>query len=238
MLQQLRTNSKYILWIVVVGIVVWFGSQGFTALAKQLRGETRGPERGMIGRVDDTPIRYQDFSDAYRQRAAQYAERTGGAEITDSTAEALREETWNALLADILINNELERLGIDVSNQQVFDLLWNNPPEYVYRSPSFQTEDGRFDFDAYHREIQLHPERWESVAQMYRESLRRQMLVPARLMVPYTPTPGRSPPAHAPHPVGQMAPRDIAQCRQRRYWKTGASVHRQNQTPSHRSQTR
>jgi len=176
MLQQLRENSKYILWIVVVGIVVWFGSQGFTALVRQLRGETRGPERGMIGRVDDTTIRYQDFADAYRQRAAQYAERTGGAEITDSTAEALREETWNSLLADVLINNELDRLGIDVSNQQVFDLLWNNPPEYVYRSPSFQTEEGGFDFDAYHREIRLHPERWEGIAQMYRESLRRQML--------------------------------------------------------------
>ncbi len=176
MLQQLRENSKYILWIVVVGIVVWFGSQGFTALVRQLRGETRGPERGMIGRVDDTQIRYQDFADAYRQRVAQYAERTGGAEITDSTAEALREETWNSLLADVLINNQLERLGIDVSNQQVFDVLWNNPPEYVYRSPSFQTEDGQFDFDAYHREIQLHPERWEGIAQMYRESLRRQML--------------------------------------------------------------
>ena len=176
MLQQLRENSKYILWIVVVGIVVWFGSQGFTALVRQLRGETRGPERGMIGRVDNTQIRYQDFADAYRQRIQAYAERTGGAEITDSTAEALREETWNSLLAEVLITNELDRLQIDVSNQQVFDLLWNNPPEYVYRSPSFQTEDGRFDFDAYHREIQLHPERWEGIAQMYRESLRRQML--------------------------------------------------------------
>ncbi len=176
MLQALRQNSKYILWVVVVGIVLWFGSQGFTALFKQMRGETRGPERGMIGRVDDTQIRYQDFADAYRQRAAQYAERTGGTEITDSTAEALREETWNSLLADVLINNELDRLGIDVTNQQVFDLLWNNPPEYVYRSPAFQTEDGRFDFDEYHREIQLHPDRWEGIAQMYRESLRRQML--------------------------------------------------------------
>lgn len=176
MLQALREKSKYVLWVVVVGVVVWFGSQGFTALVRQLRGETRAPERGMIARVDDTQIRYQDFADAYRQRVAAYAERTGGAEITEATAEALREETWNSLLADVLINNELERLQIDVSNQQVFDVLWNNPPEYVYRSPAFQTEDGRFDFDAYHREIQLHPERWEGVAQMYRESLRRQML--------------------------------------------------------------
>ncbi|MCD4690000.1 peptidylprolyl isomerase [bacterium] len=176
MLQALREKSKYILWVVVVGIVLWFGSQGFTALARQLRGERAGPERGSIGRIDGESIRYQDFAEAYRQRINAYAERTGGAEISDATADAIREETWNSILADVLITNELDRLRIDVSNEQVFDILWNNPPDYVYRAPAFQTEDGRFDFDAYHREIQLKPERWEGIAQMYRESLRRQML--------------------------------------------------------------
>ncbi len=175
MLQTLREKSKYILWIVVVGIVVWFGSQGFTALVRQIRGGQQAPERGVIARVDDSTIMYADFSRVYRQRLNEYAERTG-AELTDATAEAIREETWNSMLADVLIENEINRLAINIPNEQVANMLWNNPPEYIYRSPAFQTEDGRFDFDAYHRSIQLNPEQWEQYAQMYRRSMRRQTL--------------------------------------------------------------
>lgn len=171
MLAALRSNTKVILWIVVVGFIGFI----FAGWGRGLQRANVGPERGVIGKVDGVPINYRDFAERIRARLAAYAQQTG-TEITEDQREAVREETWYSMVSDILIAEEIERLGIDVSNQLVFDLLWNNPPQEIYTSPAFQTPEGQFDFDLYHREIRMHPDRWENIAQMYRETVKRQLL--------------------------------------------------------------
>lgn len=171
MLGALRSNTKIILWIVVVGFIGFI----FAGWGRGLQRSRPGPERGLLGRVNGVVIEYRDFSDAMRERLIQYAEQSGG-EVSDAAREAIREETWNGLVAEILVDSEIRRLGIDVSNELVFEMLWNNPPQMIYQSEAFQDENGNFSFDLYHREIQLHPERWEGIAEMYRSSLKRSLL--------------------------------------------------------------
>jgi len=171
MLAALRTNTKVILWIVVVGFIGFI----FAGWGRGLQTSRSAPERGVIGRVNGVTITYSDFNESYSERLRSYAEQAG-TDISDATRVALRDETWGALVAEILVSQEIERLNIDIPDDTVFDLLWNNPPQQVYSAPSFQDESGNFSFDIYHREIQLHPERWEGIAQMYRTSLQRQML--------------------------------------------------------------
>jgi len=172
MLGALRSNTKVILWIVVVGFIGFI----FAGWGRGLqRSTSSGPERGLLGRVNGVAIEYRDFSDAMRERLIQYAEQSGG-EVSEAAREAIREEIWNGLVAEILVDSEINRLGIGVSNELVFEMLWNNPPQMVTQSQAFQDESGNFSFDLYHREIQLHPERWEGIAEMYRSSLKRSLL--------------------------------------------------------------
>ncbi len=171
MLAALRKNTKAFLWVVVVAFVGFI----FAAWGRGLQRSQRGPERGLIGRVEGTPIEYREFNEAYRQNLQTYAQRTG-TEVDEQTAQAIRSETWNQLVNEVLIQQEIERLGINVPDQYVFDTLWNQPPQFIYESPAFQDEEGNFSFDLYHREIQLNPERWEGIAEMYRNTLKQQIL--------------------------------------------------------------
>jgi len=173
MLDILRTKTKVFLWIVAVAFIVSIGAG--TIFGRRRGGSGQSPQQGLIGVVNGTPIQYRDFSDVYRQRITDYAAQTG-AEVSDATRDALREETWNAMVTDILVQSEIRRLGIDVPDDVVFDILWNNPPQSVYQAPAFQDANGQFSFDAYHREIQMHPERWDDVAEYYRGQLQRQIL--------------------------------------------------------------
>ncbi len=171
MLAALRSNTKIVLWIVVVAFVGFI----FASWGRGISRSRAAPERGTLGRVDGVEITYRAFTETVRGRLTEYAQRTNTA-ISEATREAIREEAWNTMVADILIQNEIERLGIDVPDDVVFEMLWTSPPATIYNSPAFRTEEGQFDLDLYHREIQLHPERWEGVAQLYRETLKRQLL--------------------------------------------------------------
>ncbi|MBD3367343.1 MAG: hypothetical protein GF405_04075 [Candidatus Eisenbacteria bacterium] len=171
MLAALRSNTKAFLWIVMVAFVGFI----FAAWGRGIQRSQKGPERGLIGRVESVPIEYRQFNEAYRQNLQTYAQRTGS-EVDEQTAEVIRNETWNQLVNEVLIEQEIERLGIDVPDQHVFDTLWNQPPQFAYESPAFQDEQGNFSFDLYHREIQLNPERWEGIAEMYRNTLKQQIL--------------------------------------------------------------
>jgi len=171
MLSALRTNTKAVLWIVVVAFVGFI----FAAWGRGIQRSQRGPERGLIGRVEGVPLEYRAFNDAYRENLQTYAQRTG-TEIDEATADAIRDETWNQMVNQVLIEAEIERLGIDVPDDHVFETLWNQPPQFIYESPAFQDEQGNFSFDLYHREIQLNPERWEGIAEMYRNTLKQQIL--------------------------------------------------------------
>jgi peptidyl-prolyl cis-trans isomerase D len=172
MLAALRTNTKIVLWIVVVTFVGFI----FVAWGRGLQRSRTGAEKGTIGRVNGAPVDYREFSDALRQRMMEYTQRTGQREISESVRDAARNETWNTMVAEILMDQEVRRLRINVSDDTVFEMLWNSPPDVIYTAPAFQDSSGRFDLDLYHREIQLHPERWESVADLYRTTLKRQIL--------------------------------------------------------------
>ncbi|MFH1865104.1 MAG: peptidylprolyl isomerase [Candidatus Eisenbacteria bacterium] len=173
MLEILRSRTKVFLWIVAIAFIVSIGAG--TMFGRSRGTQNKTPEQGLIGVVDGAPILYRDFSEEYRQRMVNYAQQSG-TELSDATRDAIREETWNSMVTDILVTKQIEKLGIDVPDQVVLDVLWNNPPQSVYQSPAFQDADGNFSFDAYHREIQLHPERWDAVADYYRSSLQRQIL--------------------------------------------------------------
>ncbi len=173
MLEMLRSRTKVFLWIVAIAFIVSIGAG--TLFGRSRGNQNATPQQGMIGTVAGVPIKYSDFSEEYKQRMINYAQQSG-TELSDATREAIREETWNSMVTDILVTRQIQKLGIDVSDEVVLDVLWNNPPQSVYESPAFQDANGNFSFDAYHREIQLHPERWDAVAEFYRSSLQRQIL--------------------------------------------------------------
>ena len=173
MLDMLRKRTKIFLWIVAIAFIVSIGAG--TIFGRRRSGGSNPAQQGLIGLVNGVPIEYRDFAENLRERTITYAEQSGS-DISDATRDALREETWNSMVTDILIDREIDRLNIDIPDEMVFETLWNNPPQAVYQAPAFQDDEGNFSFDEYHRNIQMYPERWEQLATYYRNSLQRQIL--------------------------------------------------------------
>ena len=109
----------------------------------------------LAGNVDPrttiAQINGEDISpDYFNQLASQQLEqaRSNGQKLNDFQIRRARDTAWDNMLQDVLVSQEVKRLNISASNEEVMYHLENNPPPFLQQNPSFQT-DGVFDWDKY-----------------------------------------------------------------------------------------
>ncbi len=109
----------------------------------------------LAGNVDPrttiAQINGQDISpDYFNQLVTQQIEqaRSNGQEISDFQVQRARNTAWDNMLQDVLVSQEVDRLNISASDDEVIFHLENNPPPFLQQNPNFQTE-GVFDWTKY-----------------------------------------------------------------------------------------
>ena len=109
----------------------------------------------LAGNVDPrttiAQINGEDISpDYFNQLVSQQLEqaRSNGQKLNDFQIRRARATAWDNMLQDVLVSQEVKRLNISASDEEVMYHLENNPPPFLQQNPSFQT-DGVFDWDKY-----------------------------------------------------------------------------------------
>jgi len=104
-----------------------------------------------IGKVNGTKISYRDFSEMVRQQTDAIRKRTG-TEPDEETDRQIRDQVWNALVQQILVEHEVDGLGITVTNDEIRDILLGpHPPEMI--ANQFKDSLGVFNRAAYDRAV-------------------------------------------------------------------------------------
>jgi peptidyl-prolyl cis-trans isomerase D len=123
-----------------------------------------------IGKVNGTKISYRDFSELLRQQTDAIRKRTG-TEPDEETDRQVRDQVWNALVQQILVEQEVDRLGISVTDDEIRSiLLGSHPPEMI--ANQFKDSLGVFNRAAYDRAV-ADPQNRQAWIQVENE-LRRQ----------------------------------------------------------------
>jgi hypothetical protein len=102
---------------------------------------------GEVGSVNGTSISYQVWTRAFRSLTDQARQQKGSA-LNDVEIDYIEEQTWNELVTEILIDQEIDRLGIRVTDDEVRMAFQTSPPPWLVNNELFQT-DGQFDFEKY-----------------------------------------------------------------------------------------
>ena len=142
MMRQMRENTK---WIMLVTAIAFVGLMVFE-WGMDITGQSGGG-LGEIGRVNGTPVAYEQYQMAYRNL---YEQVSSSQEIPVSAAqnreieEAARTETVN----QILIQQELANRGIRVTDEEVMQAAQFSPPQQLIGDPLFLTY-GQFDIVKY-----------------------------------------------------------------------------------------
>ncbi|MEX1138390.1 MAG: peptidylprolyl isomerase [Bacteroidota bacterium] len=129
-----------------------------------------------VGEVNGEKITYRQFSEILR-RALEGQRSQTGQEVDPETERQVRSQVWNTLVTQMLIEEEIQRLGITVTNQEIVDLVHGpNPPEDLISM--FRDSTGAFNRAAYDRAIADPQNRqaWLEVEERLRQQIRQQKL--------------------------------------------------------------
>ncbi len=107
----------------------------------------RGQQSNVVGKVDGTTITYQDFSQMVDVLTNNMKAQTGK-DPSEDQIKALRDQAWQAIVTQNLVNEEIKRLGLTVTDQELIDWVRGpNPPEDLRRN--FIDSTGQFRRDVY-----------------------------------------------------------------------------------------
>jgi len=98
-----------------------------------------------IGAVAGESIEGRDFEARVQMAIDNYKAQSGQTSITAATTDQLREQTWNQLLRDIVMEREMEELGVMVTADEIYDMVQGNNPHPQVVQAFTDPNTGRFD---------------------------------------------------------------------------------------------
>lgn len=113
--------------------------------------EALGGRTNYVGSINGEEISYQEFQTAYERQRETQKQQTGN-DIPEEQIDQFREQVWESMVTQKLIQQEVERLGITVSDQEVRDIiLGDEPPQFLKQN--FIDSLGRFNREMYEEAI-------------------------------------------------------------------------------------
>ncbi len=121
-LENIRKRSG--LAIVVVGgaLALFVISDALNSNSSLLGG--RGSNSNNVGEVDGEQIGIKQFEAKIQENIELYKQRSQQTNIDQNTQDMLREQTWNQLIQEGLMNKEYAELGITVTNEELADMFY------------------------------------------------------------------------------------------------------------------
>lgn len=171
MFEMLR---KMIFPIIII-VLVFFVGMIVLEWGLGLSGRNQAMQSNAAGTINGEEIPWQTHSQVLNNLYQQErANRGDDYEIPDDRARQLEQQAWDELVMDKLVKQEGVRLGLTVSETDVYNYLKYNPPQYLRQEPDLQT-NGQFDYQKY-LALMVDPQAagmWASIEPMIREDLKR-----------------------------------------------------------------
>jgi peptidyl-prolyl cis-trans isomerase D len=144
MMSSIRANTKWIMIILAVAFAAWLVLDWVQSRDTQAAAGANP----VIAVVNGHEIRYVRWSNTLQLALNNARAISGGAVLTDEETRQVERTAWDQMIRDLLIEQEIERLGIKVTDSEIQQAFRLSPPPDLMRYPAFMT-DGVFDYAKY-----------------------------------------------------------------------------------------
>ncbi len=134
-----------------------------------------------VGVVDGEEITIMDFNNRYEQYLENSKQQQRKTRLNEAEQASIRNETWNQMVREILLKEEYDELGIDVTADELFDMVQGPNPHPLVVQSFTDPNTGRFDRNQviqYLQNIDQYPpeakQRWLEFEQYLKEDRKLQ----------------------------------------------------------------
>ena len=134
LMTSMRNRMHVVLW----GLLAMFllsmtigGLVGGANIIDQLLGRVN-PNTTIV-RINGQDISPDNFQKLVTQELEQV--RSSGQQVNDYHIQRARTTAWDNIVQDVLVTQEVERLGLTATDEEVLYHLENNPPPFLQQNP-------------------------------------------------------------------------------------------------------
>ncbi|MCF8276912.1 MAG: SurA N-terminal domain-containing protein [Flavobacteriales bacterium] len=98
-----------------------------------------------VGEIAGTAIEGRTFEERVQQSIDNYKSQTGQTTIDNATTDQLRDQTWQQMVRDIVLGEEMDAAGVHVSTEELFDMVQGNNPHPQVVQAFTNPQTGQFD---------------------------------------------------------------------------------------------
>lgn len=167
MLDNLRKKQKIVIYFIAFVFIIGMAGLGISDFFN------RPPS--YIGKVNGTKITIEMYQNKIAQLERNYREMYQDRELDENTRRTLEEQAWTALVEEILLEQQLKKNRIKITDDDIIAEMQNNPPQELMQNEVFQT-NGRFDRSKYLNALKMDPTFFTRMEEYIRSYLPKQRL--------------------------------------------------------------
>ncbi len=133
---SIRKHSTFL--VIVIGVALAAFILGDFAKRRQRRDVN-------VGKVNGEQITIMDFNNKVDQNIEATKQQQQKNNLDQNETFRLRNQTWDQMVREILMNNEFDELGIDVSTDELTDLILGTDPHPLIKKYFVNPQTGQFD---------------------------------------------------------------------------------------------
>lgn len=137
-----KIRSKGVLLICIIGFAL------FAFIAEELFRScesSRNESRQQVGEVLGDKVNVQDFQKLIDEYTSVVKITQGRDNLTDEELNQVKDVVWNTFVQNEIINNEAEKLGLKVTDQELKNVLNAGTNPMLLQTPFVNQQTGRFD---------------------------------------------------------------------------------------------
>ena len=140
-MEKIRSVTKYFMWFIAVAfilsMVIGFGTNIFTRDSRE--------EENVIVKVKDETVTLREYGNNLRGGLQSISGALGSDPVK---GRQLSEVVINQLITDKIIEDILQKRRISISEDQLINIIRENPPQEITQNPDFWIGE-QFDYDRY-----------------------------------------------------------------------------------------
>ena len=168
-LQKIRNRGKILIATVGLALFAFIAEEFVRSLTY-----TQTESRQRVGKIYGEKINVQEFNSMVEEYTDVVKFSQGVSTLSDDQLSMMRDQVWQTLVNDKILQHECEKLGITVTDAEMQDIINNGRSQMLAKTP-FRTQQGTFDVNALkqflnqYNEVMTNPQMSSDIKEQYQQ---------------------------------------------------------------------